>query len=114
MSTGHVSQLLNEIFLKEEAIKPPVFGPNSNHKTKVSEYSLKFRVPTLFTKLDYWGVLLDQSNIAGISADAVKSLAHKLFDCFVMATKTLLSTKENAREFERVRKKALQLNSFFI
>ena len=96
MTTGHESQLLNEMLRKKEGKnyglrKPPeTLALIPITRTKVGEHSLKFRVPTLFNKLDSWGVFPDQSNLAGISADSVKSLGHKLFDCFVIGNEDLV------------------------
>ena len=88
MTTGHESQQLNEILRKEEAIiyglrKPPEsLDLIPITRTKDDEHSHKFRVPTFFNKLNSWGVFPDQSILAGISADSVKSLGQKLFDLF--------------------------------
>ena len=95
MTTGHESQLLNEI-LRKEGInyglrKPPEpFALIPIIRAKVGEHSLKFRVPTLFNKLNSWGVFSDQTIPASISTDSVKSLGHQLFDCFVIGNEALV------------------------
>ena len=96
MTTGHESQLLNEILRKEEGIiygltKPPeTLALIPITRTRDDEHSHKFRVPTLFNKLNSWGIFPDQSNLADISADSVKSLGQILFDCFVIGNEDLV------------------------
>ena len=86
MTTGHESQLLNGILRKEQGINyglrklPESLAVVPITRTKVGEHSFKFIVPALSNILDSWGVVPDQSNLAGISAESLKSLGHKLFD----------------------------------
>ena len=110
---------------KEEGInygrrKPPEsFALIPIKRTKDSEHSLKISVPTLFNKLNSWGVFPDQSDLAGINAESVKRLGQivRLFChrqrrpgalCFRIEAireqrvdslqSSLLSTEENAGE----------------
>ena len=95
MTSRHESQLLNEILRKEEGINYGLIKPPESFAlipiTRTNgDHSPKFRVPTLFNKLNSWGVFPDQINLAGISADSVKSLGHKFFDCFVIGNEDLV------------------------